>query len=177
MKTILILFVLIAAGCQSAPQPAAPTEPPLKAESQDDFARLYLVSLGVLSERFPIASAEEAKGLIETQYLIGPWSMTSPKVNYATASDAFYETLHTTRRRAILAISHDPAAPISLEVERGRFVRVSSDSLPRGTYSLDVTQSVDERSAVGRWVDEGRDHALEERILSEIIARYDAGAS
>jgi len=174
----VLIAVSIVTGCASrgrhAPEPAREQ---IAVAGKADADRLWSVALKTVSVRFPVKSAQEAAGTIETDYLIGPLSETGFKVNVATGRDLAYDMLHTTRRRALVTVGRDGGTPLAVCVYRQRLVRPVQEALPAGTYSLDLTRGRDSALVKQRWVDEGRDGALERLIEREIAARYRAGAS
>jgi hypothetical protein len=176
MKTILVLALAVfVAGCAAA-KPPAPAEEPMKVAGKADFDRLWSLSLRVVGVRFPIKSAEESAGRIESDYLVGPLSETGFKSNTVTYRDAAYDVFHTVRRRVIVTLAAGDV-PVSVQVERQRMVRIHRDVLPAGTYSLDNTKKAVDTAQNARWVDDGRDAALETVIAGEIENRYRAGGS
>ena len=164
----------LAAGCSSAGRTA---ERPLEASGKPDIKRLWSASLEVVGLRYAIKTAEEDAGTIETDYLTGPLSQTGPKANVVTVRDGEYETLHTIRSRALVKLDVQAADPVTVRVEKQRLVRLHSDVLPRGTFSMDSTRPAEEAAASERWIDEGEDAELEAVIRREITARYHRGPS
>lgn len=173
-----IILLALAAGCASATGKAAhPQQAAIAVANKADADRLWSVALKAVSVRFPVKSAQEAAGTIESDYVVGPLSETGFKVNSAAGGDLAYDTLHTTRRRAVVTILQQADKPLSVCVYRERLVRGGVAPLPTGTFSLDLTKERPEKEATQRWVDEGRDTALEALMEHEIVIRYNAGAS
>jgi len=173
-----ILIAAVVCGCASSRQ-AAPRRPALEqvaVSNEDDFGRLWSVALEVVGERFAISSAEETSGTIATDYLVGSLSETGFRVNAASGRERLYDTLHTTRRRALVTLWRKSDAAMEVRVDRERLVRVRPNPFPSGTYSLDRDRSP-EAAGPERWVEEGRDGELEAVIAREIASRYRAGAS
>ncbi len=164
MKTALIVLMILISGCATTKQAA---ESP-GAEGDAEFEALWEAALRVVGERFEIGSAEKGAGRIETRYLVGALSRTGLKSNAVGGTAVAEDFLHTIRRRAIVTIGGGEE-PLSVTVEMQRAVRERPDAVRGGTF----IEPREGEEAVGdtRWIDTGRDGALEKVIAEEITAR------
>ncbi|MHC4714927.1 MAG: hypothetical protein ACYTAN_16920 [Planctomycetota bacterium] len=164
MKRALLVLVILVSGCATAQREG---EPPRK-ESDAEYEALWEAALHVVGERFEIRSAEKGAGRIETHYLVGALSRTGLKSSAVGGRAVAEDFLHTIRRRAILTIPRGEE-PMSVTVEMQRAVRERPDAVRGGTF----IEPREGEEAVGstRWIDAGRDGALEAVIAEEIAAR------
>ena len=171
-KALIVVMVLACTvGCSARRHAATQGEDPSTvAAGAADADRLWTAALETVSVRFPVKSAQRAAGTIETDYVVGPLSQTGFKINSVTREDRAYDTLHTMRRRAVVTVKPQGDKPLTVCVYRQRLARIGSEPLPTGTYSLDLTERRPQ-AAGERWIDEGRDSALEAVIEKEVAAR------
>ena len=168
MLAIVLVAALAAAGCSSAGR--APESPAQSTAA--DYDLLWQAAVDVVGSRFPISRAERESGLIETAYLIGPFSKTGFKSNLASGEAAGVAVFHTVRRRAVVKVSRSPESPLEVRVGTARLVRERPDIVRGGTFG--GWEDIDEQLMryPSRWRDNGRDEALEARIAGEIEKRY-----
>jgi len=161
----VLLLIACTVGCATQKTAAIP---PL--QSAADYNRLYSTSVNVISQRFEIAKAERDSGKIETGWLLGPFSMTGPKLN--TTPDHFNDdSLKTYRRRVSVTISSTDEQPLSLTVYRERLIRNHPPVQPGGKFG--VRRPVETVEGVRtRWLPDGEDKPLAAVITREITKKY-----
>lgn len=164
MKRALLVFVILVSGCTTAQREGEP----LGVETDVEFEALWEAALRVVGERFEIRSAEKKAGRIETHYLVGALSRTGFKSNAVGGKAVAEDFLHTIRRRAILTVGRGEE-PLSVTVEMQRIVRERPDAVRGGTF-IEPREGAEETGST-RWLDGGRDGALEAVIAEEIAAR------
>lgn len=162
-----LLIVALASGCSAARRNAV-VVPALTSEA--DYDGLWAATVDVVSARFEVTKAEKDSGVIETDWLVGPLSMTGFKVN-TTRSDAAADSLKTYRRRAYVKIDRLATSPVTVVVYREIMIREHPNVTPGGTFTVIRPSEATEGVRIA-WHPDGRDERLEDVIMREITSDY-----
>lgn len=170
------------AGCQRPTQPVEPTAQRVSYADQGDADRLWDASLEVLRRhRFPLDRVDRRNGVITTVPVTSQSFFEFWRTDVNTPFDLLEASLRTVRRAAVVEFVPGPDAPdptVQVTVRRETFatperqfnnsastLQIYGSTLPGVQGERRVTSTYD------YWIPDGRDAAMEERILTRILAR------
>ena len=177
----LLILTALAAGCAHAPE-VRYTNPLIFADSEagtvEKVARRVLTDM-----RFEIIYPSSEPGLITTQPLTGDQWFEFWLDDTVGRQPRAESSLHTIRRRVTMSVKpHEQGVQVTVKVlkERASSPNTAPDYISR---SLNLYQRRDEVLTVQdelakttyRWVDMGRDEALEQYLLDKIRAALASG--
>ncbi|HKQ47243.1 MAG TPA: hypothetical protein VJZ71_04135 [Phycisphaerae bacterium] len=182
----MLLITVAAAGCQ---RPAPPESPTASTITDEDVQPLWDTALAVLIKHdFRPDRQDRTAGIITTHPTTSkqwhePW-----RQDVADSYSLGEASLHTVQRQATVRfIRHPkdqpPAADnwaIEVQVDIYRLsvpeYQITSSSSAIRSFNADLPtvtgEKVADARAARRWVPLGRDGAMEERLLSRILASY-----
>lgn len=174
----VLLAAIAATGCQ---QPVRPETPTSSVINDNDVQPLWDSALAVLLKHdFQPDRQDRTAGIITTLPTTSkqwgePW-----RQDVADNYSLLESSLHTIQRKATVRFIHDKQWTIDVQVDVYRLstpeyqitnsssaIRSFDANLPTATGAV-VTNAHSAR----RWVHLGRDGAMEERLLSRILASY-----
>jgi len=182
----MIVMWFVVAGCRAPVQPDAPTQAACQVADEQGFGVLWASCVDVLRKhRFRIDRSDLRAGVITTmpetsQSVVEFW-----RRDVATAYDLAESTLHTVRRSAVIHIvpSEDRSEySVDVTVNRECFDMAerqinNAAGAPRVfSVSMPTTRRRRAKAEEIRWLPDGRDGAMESRLLAKIMARYEQRA-
>ena len=184
MRTFLAVGVLIlaAAGCHRPAQPTTAVSQDVYLADESSFDSLWESSQEVLRRhRFELDRVDRRSGIITTFPVTSQGFIEFWRHDVDTAFDLLESSLRTVRRSATVHVSRtadDPSARVSVTVRRETFStperQVNSSSAVLRLFGTGLPGVAGE-PYLGKehdyWVDDGRDAAMEERLLERIIGR------
>lgn len=177
IATVLLLSVA-ATGCQRPARPETPTASTIRDE---DVQSVWDTTLAVLLKHdFRPDRQDRTAGVITTipttsKQWHEPWRQdVADKYSLTEAS------LHTVQRKATVRFVHDKQWTVDVQVDVYRLAapeyQITTASSAIRSFSGDLPtvtgEAVTDAQGARRWVHLGRDGAMEERLLSRILASY-----
>jgi len=179
----LILLLLVAAGCASAP---AVTNPMALEGVPYDAA--WDASLRTVIEKFNLSFQDQEKGIIRTEYRPAGTLFTFWASDARDLSQLFEETLNETRRMAIVKVERAGAASrVSVEVYRERNTSLGYHSPKQAARAVPEIRPLDSGAPSEQapfispqelyipqssaWLPLGRDENMELRLMRQIIEK------
>lgn len=188
MRKILAICMLCAwgAGCHRPVQPTEPTARQIHLADEGDFDRLWEDSQEVLRRHgFRLDRVDRRSGTITTFPVTSQSVLEFWRHDVDTPFDLMESTMRTVRRTATVQIDRrqaDAEADIAVTVRRETFAtperQFNSSGSALRLFGEDLPGVAGEPSlsrADDYWISDGRDAAMETRLLSQILA-YDTGA-
>ncbi len=171
-------MAMAATGCQ---KPARPETPTSSAINDDDVQPLWDSALAVLIKHdFQPDRQDRTAGIITTFPTTSkqwgePW-----RQDVADKYSLLESSLHTIQRKATVRFIHDKQWTIDVQVDVYRLstpeYQITSSSSAIRSFNADLPtvtgEAITDAHSARRWVHLGRDGAMEERLLSRILASY-----
>jgi len=171
-----------AAGCSRATEVRFPNPMPM---SSVDVATGERAARAVLRDmRFDLVFPPGKPGLVETEPMTGSSWFEFWREDTIGSYQTAESSLHTIRRRVTVAVTPaSTGSQVSVKVEKQRMS--APDSAPQHVSAAfniyhaedtDLLRQDEMAPTTYRWIDTGRDDALEQRILEHIQLRFAPGA-
>ena len=177
MRAAMAIAILVVAGCASLPVVDNPAN-----VATTSYEKVWDTTVNVLSDYFEVTYENRFDGRIETSPSISPTIFEVWEPDAVTFRDRVEATLQTIRRRAFVLVQPAPAGGFRIDVEVYKeledVARPVATFLPQGGLiaSIEPTPEVIVTSPIeapAGWISRGRDTALEQKILGEIVSRLD----
>lgn len=183
---IAALCVVVSAGCHRPVQPVDLTTQRVSLATEEAFERLWQSSQAVLRRHhFELDRVDERSGTITTRPVTSQSLLEFWRHDVDTGFDLLEASLRTVRRSVEVQVDRGAvgeAADVTVTVKRETFatperqfntsssvLRIFGEGLPGVAGEPYLTREFD------YWVDDGRDAAMEARLLDGILS--DAGVS
>jgi hypothetical protein len=179
---VVALAVVALAGCHRPIQPTEPTTQRVLVADATGEDRLWEAAQEVLRRhRFPLDRVDRRSGTITTLPVTSQSFFEFWRHDVDTAFDLAEASLRTVRRSAVVQLDRHPESgevTVTVTVRRETFatperqfnssassLRVFGDELPGVRGERRLTREDD------YWIDDGRDEAMERRLLERIMER------
>lgn len=179
---VVALAVVALAGCHRPVQPTELTAQRVLVADEPGEDRLWEAAQEVLRRhRFPLDRVDRRRGMIATMPVTSQSFFEFWRHDVDTAFDLAEALLRTVRRSAVVQLDRHPEsgeATVTVTVRRETFatperqfnssaasLRVFGDELPGVQGERLLTREDD------YWIDDGRDEAMERRLLERIMQR------
>lgn len=179
---VAVLAFVALAGCHRPIQPTEPTAQRVVLNDDADQDRLWEAAQEVLRRhRLPLDRVDRRSGSITTMPVTSQGFFEFWRHDVDTSFDLAEASLRTVRRSAVVQVDRQaetPEANVTVTVRRETFatperqfnssaasLRVFGDDLPGVQGERRLTREDD------YWIDDGRDAAMERRLLEHILRR------